>query len=205
MPISPQSQELELTEEHPHVIEGYSRLANACQLNKITCDGIATFLFGDKYRPENKLSIHNIKKGMVRKLGMAEDSAINFARYMVETSGITGNFDVDSDNGVINQEVTSIAKRVIRTLIKRIKGELHNFTAEQEEKMKLIIGSKLKNKLKETSVRGRLQRKRDLITEEQFYDVFDFAGLKLNTKTLRCCFIHILKISHARNENYLCI
>ena len=67
---------------------------------------------------------------MVRKLGMAEDSAINFARYMVETSGITGNFDVDSDNGVINQEVTSIAKRVIRTLIKRIKGELHNFTAE---------------------------------------------------------------------------
>ena len=67
---------------------------------------------------------------MVRKLGMVEDSAINFAKYMVETSGITGNFDVNSDDGVINQEVTSIAKRVIRTLSKRIKGELHNFTPE---------------------------------------------------------------------------
>ena len=102
MPISPQSQDLELNEDHPHVFEGYSRLANACQLNKITCDGIATFLFGDKYRPENKLSIRKIAKGMVRKLGMVEDSAVNFARYMVETSGITGNFDVDSDSGVIN-------------------------------------------------------------------------------------------------------
>ena len=68
--------------------------------------------------------------------------------------------------------------------------------------MKLIIGSKLKNKLKETSVRSRLQRKRDFITEEQFYDVFDYAGLKLNTETLRCCFIHIMRISHARNQDY---
>ena len=140
---------------------------------------------------------------MVNKLGMVEDTALIFARYMVETSGITGNFSVNSDDGVINQAVTSIAKRVVRTLTKRIKGELHTFTDEQEEKMKLIIGSKLKNKLKENRVRSSLQRKRDFITEEQFYDVFDSAGLKLNIKTLRCCFIHILKISHARNENYL--
>ena len=67
---------------------------------------------------------------MVNKLGMVEDIAVNFARYMVETSGITGNFDVNSNDGVINQEVTSISKRVIRTLTKRIKGEIHKYTAE---------------------------------------------------------------------------
>ena len=49
---------------------------------------------------------------------------------MVETSGITGNFEVNSDSGVINQEVTAVAKRVIRTLVNRIKGEIHKFTAE---------------------------------------------------------------------------
>ena len=67
---------------------------------------------------------------MINKLGMIEDSAVNFAKYMVETSGITGNFEVNSDSGVINQEVTAVAKRVIRTLVNRIKGEIHKFTAE---------------------------------------------------------------------------
>ena len=66
----------------------------------------------------------------MNKLGMIEDSAVNFAQYMVETSGITGNFEVNSDSGVINQEVTAVAKRVIRTLVNRIKGEIHKFTAE---------------------------------------------------------------------------
>ena len=67
---------------------------------------------------------------MINKLGMIEDSAVNFAKYMVETSGITGNFEVNSDSGVINQEVTAVAKRVIRTLVNRIRGEIHKFTAE---------------------------------------------------------------------------
>ena len=83
------------------MVEGCTRLSNACQLNNIGYDGIAKFLFGNKYRPDDKLSISKIKRGMINKLGMNEESAVNFGRYMVETSGITGNFDLNSD-GVIN-------------------------------------------------------------------------------------------------------
>ena len=81
-------------DNHPHVIEGYTRLRNACQINRVGTDEIDKFLFGVKYRPGDKLSIQMIAKGSIRKLGMLEENAINFGRYLVETSGISGNFDI---------------------------------------------------------------------------------------------------------------
>lgn len=57
-PLSPK----EITEDSPHVKEGFARLLHAMQMKFIRHDSVETLLFGQEYRMEVKLSIRKIKE-----------------------------------------------------------------------------------------------------------------------------------------------
>ena len=67
------------------MVEGFVKLRKACLLNQIQPDHIETFLFGEAYKPEDKVTIGSLSQILEEKLLMINpDYRKLFSRYLIE-------------------------------------------------------------------------------------------------------------------------
>ena len=86
---------------------------------------IENFLFGKDYRPESKLSIRKIKEASMDKMQMSENTALDFARFLIEQGGQTITLEegsIANKDGfvMVDQDRTSLAVRVVMFIMGQI-------------------------------------------------------------------------------------
>ena len=137
----------------------------------------------------------------MEKLGMVEEAALDFARYLHELNGQSISYnEVDAANqtgGVfVDQQKTTLAMKIMIFVVQQVQREIVYFRQEKEEKMKLIIGEKLQeasNKVKLLNVIQRHSKKNDQLKYEDLKKIFEQAQFNYNKETMQCCFIFLLK------------